>query len=103
MAASVGTARAESQTFVIANGTSEYVAVEFYSQDRDIGWPGGDEYEVDPNSTAEFNLICESGELICMGAWDLNDRSWGVGLNNQLSCEHCCSYCAGGTVEMPID
>lgn len=71
------------------------IAIAFYSQDRNLAWPGGgQEYNINDNQTHSYALKCRTGEKICYGAWDTN-RSlyWGVGPHDHYGCKNCCAVC----------
>lgn len=96
-------ASAADVTFQIRNNHPNAVEVELYSQDRDHVWPGGGEvYILDDGETKSMPLSCNEGEKICYGAWISGDQStyWGVGPNNQQTCEDCCYTCTGGNTEV---
>ena len=83
-------------TFTFDNEFSEDVAVEFYSMDRDHVWPGNGEVWILGVSDGEvsYPLSCQAGELICFGAWTVeNTNSWGMGLDAQFDCTDCCAQC----------
>lgn len=85
---------------------SEYpyrVQIEFYSQDRDAAWPGGDRaYALNDSDVHTYDLECISGEKICYGAWVTSDSSvyWGAGIHGERACDDCCSICGDGTPRM---
>ncbi len=96
-------AQAGSLTFNIKSNHENVVSVEFYSEDRNIAWPGdGKVYVIDDYQVHSYSLSCRNGEKICYGAWvrNRNTQYWGVGYNNTRSCEHCCWTCDGG--ETPV-
>lgn len=76
------------------------VQVEFYSQDRNVAWPGGDEaYVVADYDTHEYTLQCNSGEKICYGGWPADGSTyWGSGTDDRHGCRHCCAICDGRSV-----
>ncbi len=84
--------------------TSEYpyqVQIEFFSQSRDIAWPGGSQaYSLKDSDAHTFSLNCQPGEKICYGAWPTGGDThgkytsfWGVGLNGTEGCTNCCGIC----------
>lgn len=92
-------ASADTVTFRVQSLYQYKVQIEFYSQARDAAWPGnGNAYNLDDYDTHAFTLECNTGEQICYGAWVTGDDSqyWGVGNNNQYSCDSCCLVCGKG-------
>jgi hypothetical protein len=86
-------------TFIIHSKSPYRVGIEFYSQDRNHAWPGGNrQYTINDDGT--YNLTCNVGEKICFGAWrDGNDSVyWGTGMNDSHNCQRCCITC-GNTFE----
>lgn len=98
-------AAADSLYWEVRSDHPNVVSLEFYSQDRDRAWPGGDEvYIIDDYETHSFNLECRSGEKICLGAW-LRGRSdvyWGVGFNDSEGCRGCCYICGEGDTGLQV-
>lgn len=97
--APINSARADSVLFSIQSEYEYIVHLEFFSNDRDWQWPGGDEvYVLDDYDVHDFSLECRSGEKICYGAWPKGSRKkyWGAGLDGRESCENCCISCSGG-------
>lgn len=93
-----GAASADSLLWTFQSEHPNAVSLEFYSQDYDSAWPGnGEVFVIDDWAAHDYNLECETGELICYGAWVRGDSSefWGVGIDNSEYCEDCCSYCGG--------
>ncbi len=87
-------------TFKVRCDYKYKVQIEFYSQDRNIAWPGSDKtYVIADYETHEFPLKCHAGEKICYGAW-ASDGSpyWGSGLNDVHGCTNCCTACDGSVV-----
>jgi hypothetical protein len=73
------------------------VQLEFYSQNRNAAWPGGDRaYEIRDWQWHTYRITCRTGEKICYGAWVAGDETtyWGVGLNDRHGCQGCCRTCA---------
>jgi hypothetical protein len=91
--------RRESQvTFNIECEYPYAIQIAFYSQDRNVSWPGNNmAYSINDYRTHEYKLSCKSGEQICYGAWPRSSLHWGVGLNDQYGCQNCCARCDGGT------
>ena len=101
-AAFAAPAAAADVTFVMRNDHPNAVRIELYSQDRDHVWPGGgQDYYLDDGETKTMSLECEEGESICYGAWIDGDQGtyWGVGPNNEQTCDDCCYTCEGGDTE----
>lgn len=104
MALMVGSAvsagsKSDTVTFRLQSTYEYKVQVEFYSQDRDFAWPGGDKaYNLEDSEVHEFPLDCQRGETICYGAWVTgnDDLYWGVGMNNSYKCKNCCFKCGAG-------
>ncbi len=94
------TAGAESLTWKLRSEHPNVVSASFYSQDRNVAWPGnGQVYILDDYEVHTTRLSCISGETICYGAWVRNrsDIYWGVGARNEHRCSTCCYVCDGGT------
>lgn len=74
--------------------------LEFYSQDRNVAWPGNSRaYNINDYKNHVYKLKCNSGEKICYGAWSLGgSKSWGAGMNNRFTCANCCVTCDGSSV-----
>ena len=99
------TAGAAELQWTFDNETDVDISIEFYSQDRDQVWPGGDQvYILGPTESRTYDLSCNQGENICYGGWIAGDDStqWGSGYNDQQTCETCCAICGGGNAE-PVD
>jgi hypothetical protein len=90
-------ARAADMNFYLKNRRDHAVAVELFSQDRDMVWPGGAQaYFLDSREKKSVPVSCEAGERICYGAWKAGDDGvvFGVGPDNdQPPCEYCCFLC----------
>ena len=88
-------------TFFMKNRQDRGVAVELFSQDRAISWPGGNKvYFLDVGERKSMTVSCQEGERICYGAWVNGDDSrwFGVGPDNdQPPCTYCCFICVGQT------
>jgi hypothetical protein len=94
-----GVSSAAEVTFVITSEYDYIVDVEFYAQDRNIAWPGGNEvYSINDFKTHYYSLRCRYGERICYGAGVRGRYSkfWGVGIGNKYSCDDCCAVCGKG-------
>jgi hypothetical protein len=82
----------------------EYIVqLEFYSQARNHIWPGNDQaYELRDSKAHTFTLSCQSGEKICYGAWVKGDTDeyWGVGPDDEESCDDCCAVCGSGETQV---
>lgn len=88
----------DGMTFYIRNQHPRAVVLELHGQSR--VWPGdGQVYVVDGTSRKSVMIDCTEGENICYGAWvNGNDRiTWGVGPDNNVACEDCCSICVAKT------
>ncbi len=89
-------------TFEIRSLYKYKVQISFFSQDRDHSWPGGDRsYNLHDSKMHRFKLTCERGEKICYGAWETEDEDtyWGVGPDDDESCDNCCLVCGSGQVK----
>jgi len=98
-------ASAEDITFGLKNDSDHDIQIEFYSQDRNHAWPGGDQaYNLSSGDSNSYPLTCRSGEKICYGAWVKGKSTtyWGVGLNNKQSCEACCQTCGDGNLQRTL-
>jgi hypothetical protein len=88
----------EGMTFYIRNSSARAVVVELHGPQRT--WPGdGEVYLIEPKARKSQMIDCAEGENICYGAWlNGNDRvTWGVGPDNDIACEDCCSICVSKT------
>ena len=98
-------ALAEDISFGIKNDSDFDIQIEFYSQDRNHAWPGGDQaYNLSSGDSNSYKLACRSGEKVCYGAWVKGKQStyWGVGLNNKQSCDACCIQCDGSDLQRTL-
>jgi hypothetical protein len=96
----------EDLTFRMKSNHRNKVQVEFYSQNRNHAWPGGNKaYNIDDYEVHSFRLTCNRGEKICYGAWVTGNSSryWGVGINNRQRCSNCCYTCNGGTASIELN
>ena len=80
--------------FVLHNRDNQLLGVKFFSQTRsNYTWPKpGRKFSLATDDT--FDLSCEKGEQICVGAWR-NDGSstWDVGHDGKHGCNDCCVIC----------
>ena len=98
-------ASAQDITFSITNKSDYDIQIEFYSQDRNHAWPGGNQaYNLGSGDDSDYKLACRSGEKICYGAWVKGRSStyWGVGLDNKQSCSACCQNCGDGNLSRTL-
>jgi hypothetical protein len=87
------------------NETSSKIEVTFYSPDRSMKWPAGDQvFYVEPGTTQDMKLNCSAGQNICYGAWSSADfnRYWGVGRGGRQGCTNCCYICNGGETNILV-
>lgn len=95
-----GQAQADNLTWTVTSDHPNIVDVEFYSQSRNVSWPGnGRVYVIDDWDAHTYSLSCNRGERICFGAWVRGRSStyWGVGSGGRNSCADCCAICGAGT------
>ena len=98
-------AHAETLLFSVRSEHPNIVSLEFYSENREHSWPGGNEvYILDDSATHTYNLRCNRGEKICMGAWvrGRTEEYWGVGRNARQSCTACCFICDGSATRTQV-
>ncbi len=96
-------AQADELTWYVQSYHPNTVELEFYSSDRNAAWPGdGQVYVLDDSEVHAYTLGCQTGELICYGAWVSGDAStyWGTGPGGSGGCDDCCYSCEGG--ETPV-
>lgn len=89
-------AMAEQMTWKMRSSYDYQVQLEFYSQNRNVSWPGNNKaYSLKDSSVHGFTLNCQRGEKICYGAWPTGGGKtyWGVGANNAHTCTTCCAIC----------
>jgi len=114
-----GPSNADSLTFYMLNKTGTSVGVEFYGEGTNRAWPGdnkmftiyfGDDIVWEDGLPVEkpivFRLNCNTGEKICMGAWDIELGSgddWGVGRGGKKGCTGCCAICGGEPARKTLD
>jgi len=99
VALSTSASEAENLTFYVRSEHPDVISLEFYSEERNHAWPGGNEvYVVDDMETREYVLSCRRGEKVCLGAWvrGKSREYWGVGKNRKSTCRSCCFICDGG-------
>ena len=84
---------------------SEYqstINLEFYSENRNAAWPGGNMvFHLYPGKTETYRLQCIRGEKICYGAWVPGSPTfWGLGdavrQGKSWQCTDCCYFCGSG-------
>jgi hypothetical protein len=100
------TVQAQEISFEITNDYGRDIQVEFYSQNRNHAWPGGNRaYNLNRGDTQTYKLACQSGEKICYGGWVKGDARtyWGVGLNGKQSCDRCCVFCGDGILKRTLN
>ncbi|MGI9413358.1 MAG: hypothetical protein ACR2PM_06805 [Hyphomicrobiales bacterium] len=105
VALSSSVSHAETLTFYVRSEHPSVISMEFYSEEREHAWPGGNEvYVVDDAETHEYALSCRRGEKICLGAWvrGQSRQYWGVGKNRKSSCKSCCFICDGGQTRTQV-
>jgi len=87
-------------TFNIECQSQYKIQLAFYSQDRNVAWPGNSRvYAINDYKTHQYKLRCNSGEKICYGAWVVGGGEyWGSGMNDRHACESCCRRCNGNSV-----
>lgn len=95
-----GAASADTFTWVMKNGHPRILEVKFYSSDRNVVWPGGNQvYKMTDRAQKNYRISCNTGEYICYGAWiagEPNGTYWGVGFGGKKGCKGCCYECNGG-------
>jgi hypothetical protein len=93
-------------TWDFLNATPYTIDLSFYSQDRDSGWPGGDQaFVLNDHTPHRYSLTCMPGEHICFGAWyDGNTEGtyWGAGFERQQGCDNCCYTCGSSVPLTPL-
>ena len=98
-------AAAEDMLWQIRSDYPYQVQVAFYSEWRDWEFPGaGHALNIDDSELRRYNVSCNPGEKICLGAWVKGDvtRYWGVGFNRQQACRACCFVCGDGPVPTQV-
>lgn len=75
------------------------VWLRFYDETANLVWPDNtNAYFLDAGQTFSYPLDCTPGDSICYGAEDdARTGYWGVGLDNQYTCNSCCATCDGKT------
>jgi hypothetical protein len=111
--AGVKSARSEDATFKLTNSAPYSVDVKLFSQSRHgWQWPSSQRsWILDDGKQHTLRAgNCQPGEKICYGGSYANNRTyWGVGLDGQRSCTHCCITCGasgawnltGGASDVP--
>lgn len=92
----------EGMTFYLRNMQDRAIVLEFRGRTTGTVWPGGDDvYLLTAKEKKSVLLGCREGEEICYGAWVKgNDRiSFGVGPDDDQTCEDCCRICVAKTTE----
>jgi len=92
--AALGPALADDMAVYVKNEAGADIALEL--RGRGTVWPGdGKVYEIQKGFKKSIPIECEAGERICYAAWLVgNDGvSWGLGPDNDKTCEDCCSIC----------
>ncbi len=92
-------------TFELINDSGRDIQVEFYSEDRNHAWPGGNQaYNLARARDNSWTISCRRGEKICYGAWVKGNSTvyWGVGLNRKQRCETCCFICDGSVAKRTL-
>lgn len=100
--AALSPAAADDMTFFMKNSHARAVVVELKSRSRDQVWPGGGKvYLLELGEKKSVTVACEAGERICYAAWVNGDagQSWGIGPDDDRTCDTCCRTCVGGTTE----
>ena len=103
-----GAASAQHETiqFRVKSNYAYQVQLSFYSQDRNIVWPGGGRaYTLNDSNVHTYNLTCVGGERICYGAWVTGNANkyWGVGYQNKQRCSNCCWVCNGPVSPLQVN
>jgi hypothetical protein len=104
-AAAAAPASAEDMVWSVRSDFPYQVQVAFYSEWRNWEWPGGGQaFDIDDSETHRYNVTCNPGEKICLGAWVKGDatRYWGVGYSRQHACSACCFICGDGPVPTQV-
>jgi hypothetical protein len=95
--AGVKSARSENATFELTNSAPHIIHVKLFSQSRrGWQWPSSKSNWI-LNDDKQHTLTagnCQPGEKICFGG-SYKDKSshWGVGLDGNRHCAHCCITC----------
>jgi hypothetical protein len=87
-------------TFQVRSEYPYQVCLEFYSQERSHGWPGGTQaYLLSDSKTHVYTINCRRGERISYGAWvrGNTNKYWGVGALRSHPCDSC-AFVADGSV-----
>lgn len=86
----------ETLTWTFTSKHPNVVQLSFFSQDRNVAWPGGgNAYDIADWEPHTYTLTCRTGERICYGAWVKGASDyWGSGYNDEFGCSNCCRTCA---------
>ena len=82
---------------------SGMLEVAFYSADRTLKWPPGNQvFFIEGLKTQNIRLSCQAGQHICYGAWPRGNTTkyWGVGYGGRNGCVRCCYACDGGETQV---
>lgn len=99
-------AAADTATFRIRSFAQHAVQVKFFSQNRNIVWPGGGKaFDIKDYKVHDIKLTCVNGEKICYGAYltGNGNRYWGTGHDGKQRCSNCCITCSNGAVSPIFD
>lgn len=93
----VKSARSENATFKVTNSAPSIIHVKLFSQSRHgWQWPSSKRHWIldDGKQHTLTAGNCQPGEKVCYGGSYENKRThWGVGLDGNRSCAHCCITC----------
>jgi hypothetical protein len=110
--AGVKSAQSENATFKVTNSAPNIIHVKLFSQSRrGWQWPSSQRHWIldDGNQHTLTAGNCQPGEKVCYGGSYKNKRNhWGVGLDGNRPCAHCCITCGashawnltGGTTDV---
>jgi hypothetical protein len=95
--AGVKSAQSENATFKVTNSAPNIIHVKLFSQSRrGWQWPSSKRHWIlnDGNQHTLTAGNCQPGEKVCYGGSYKNKSThWGVGLDGNRSCAHCCITC----------
>lgn len=79
------------------------ISIKFFDRTRGFVWPSSTTRYTLNGDTRAFELACDEGAQMCLGAWLTSNpsRIWGVGQTGNESCQGCCRTC--GTRPDPIN
>lgn len=100
-----GVSQAQQLTFEIVNDSGRDIQIEFYSEDRNHAWPGGNQaYNLPRAKDNSWTISCRRGEKVCYGGWVKGNSNvyWGVGLNRKQRCQTCCFICDGSVAKRTL-